>query len=102
MVKRVTIKDVAAVTKETQTIESVSQPRKRKRWTANDWVLFAMASLSIVFLAIFAYAPLYGLILAFKGGDGYLDIIRAINEGEWDNENIFTYRLHGHYFDIAK
>ena len=42
----------------------------RKPWTGNDWVLVGMASLSVIFLAVFAYAPLYGLILAFKDGDG--------------------------------
>ncbi|XFA99032.1 ABC transporter permease [Candidatus Izemoplasma sp. B36] len=56
---------------------------KKKSWDKNDWILFAMASLSIIFLAVFAYAPLYGLILAFKGGDGYLNIVKAIQEAEW-------------------
>ena len=45
------------------------EKKKRKRWTSSDWTLFCMASLSVVFLAIFAYAPLYGLVLAFKDGD---------------------------------
>ena len=57
--------------------------KKRKKWNANDWVLVGMASLSIVFLAVFAYAPLYGLVLAFKDGDGYLDIIDAITLSPW-------------------
>ncbi|MBQ8406913.1 MAG: hypothetical protein IJY38_03240 [Clostridia bacterium] len=65
---------------------------KRKAWTANDWVLLAMASLSVVFLAVFAYAPLYGLVLAFKSGDGYVDILRAIKVADWvglDNFKMF-------------
>lgn len=53
---------------------------KKKSWSPSDWTLFCMASLSVVFLAIFAYAPLYGLILAFKDGDGYLNISQAITE----------------------
>ncbi len=57
--------------------------KKRKRWSMNDWVLLAMASLSVVFLAIFAYAPLYGLILAFKDGDGWLNISHAISQADW-------------------
>lgn len=56
------------------------KPKKRKRWTSSDWTLFCMASLSVVFLAIFAYAPLYGIILAFKDGDGYLNISQAIGQ----------------------
>lgn len=58
--------------------------KKRKRWTSNDWVLVAMASLSVVFLAIFAYAPLYGLALAFKDGDGEIDIAWAITNSPWN------------------
>lgn len=84
---------VAGVTEEILTSPSQEKRKKvRRAWTANDWVLFGMASLSIVFLAVFAYAPLYGLILAFKDGDGYLDIIRAINEADWagfDNFEMF-------------
>ncbi|MDR0831382.1 MAG: ABC transporter permease subunit [Bacillales bacterium] len=52
--------------------------KKHKPWTSNDLILFLMALLSVVFLAIFAYAPLYGLVLAFKKGDGYLNISVAI------------------------
>lgn len=56
---------------------------KRKVWNRNDYILIAMAMLSIVFLAVFAYAPLYGLVLAFKAGDGYLNILNAINQAPW-------------------
>ncbi len=61
----------------TQVNRIIEQPKKR--WTTNDWILLAMASLSIIFLAVFAYAPLYGLVLAFQAGDGYLNILTAIN-----------------------
>jgi hypothetical protein len=40
-----------------------------------------MASISIIFLAIFAYAPLYGLILAFRE-DRYINIIHNITYGK--------------------
>ena len=57
-----------------------NKQKKRRRWDSNDIVLFAMASLSVVFLAVFAYAPLYGLALAFKEGDGWLNISKAFFE----------------------
>ena len=60
-----------------------SERKKRKPWTGNDWVLVGMASLSVVFLAVFAYAPLYGLVLAFKDWDGWLNISQAISVAEW-------------------
>ncbi len=63
-------------------------PRKKK-WTKNDWVLFAMASLSLLFLAVFAYAPLYGLVLAFKADGEYINIQHAIQYGTWVNFDQF-------------
>lgn len=68
--------------------------KKKKRWTSNDWTLFIMASLGIVFLAIFAYAPLYGLILAFKQDGEFSNILQILYYGKWvgfDNfEAFFT------------
>lgn len=57
-----------------------SIPKSKKKWTTNDLILLGMAMLSVIFLAVFAYAPLYGLVLAFKAGDGYLNIMNAINQ----------------------
>ncbi len=66
-----------------------NKPKKRRRWDSNDIVLFAMASLSVVFLAVFAYAPLYGLALAFKEGDGWLNISKAISVAPWNGLDNF-------------
>lgn len=67
--------------------------KKRKKWNGNDYILLAMAFLSIAFLAVFAYAPLYGLVLAFKDGDGYLNILTAIKEAPWNGFDNFKYFL---------
>ena len=66
----------------TQISAAAYKPRK-KRWTANDRTLVLMASLSIVFLAVFAYAPLYGLTLAFKKDEGIINIQQVIKYGTW-------------------
>ena len=66
----------------TQISAAAYKPRK-KRWTANDWTLVLMASLSIVFLVVFAYAPLYGLTLAFKKDEGIINIQQVIKYGTW-------------------
>ncbi len=67
--------------------EEIALSKKKKPlfkpWTSGDWTLFFMAFLSVIFLAIFAYAPLYGLILAFKDGDGMLNIVHAIKFADW-------------------
>ncbi len=56
--------------------------KKKQKFTKNDLILIAMASLSIIFLAIFAYAPLYGLVLAFKE-DIYINIMDNITYADW-------------------
>lgn len=66
-----------------------NKQKKHRRWDSNDIVLFAMASLSVVFLAVFAYAPLYGLALAFKEGDGWLNISKAISVAPWNGLDNF-------------
>lgn len=56
---------------------------KKKRLTKNQWVLLVLASLGAVFLLVFNYAPMFGIVLAFKKGDYVIDIRRAIFESEW-------------------
>lgn len=62
------------------TASAVTQ--KRKKWNVDDITLVIMASLGIVFLAVFAYAPLYGLILGFKE-DKYVNILYAVTYAKW-------------------
>ena len=60
-----------------------AMPKKKKRWTRDDYILVAMASLGLIFLAIFAYAPMFGLVLAFKADGEYISILHVINYGSW-------------------
>lgn len=57
--------------------------RKQKRWTRSNIELLLMVSLGIIFILIFAYLPMFGIILAFKDGDYQLDILEAMMSGEW-------------------
>ena len=63
--------------------------KKRKKWTSSDWTLVGMASLSLIFLAVFAYAPLYGLVLAFKQDGEYINIAHMITYGSWSGLDNF-------------
>lgn len=45
--------------------------------------LFLMASISVVFLGVFAYLPMFGIILAFRDGDSKLNILSAIFQSDW-------------------
>lgn len=54
--------------------------RKRFKADSQKLVLAGMASLSLVFLAVFAYMPMFGVVLAFKDADRKLNIISAMND----------------------
>ena len=64
--------------------------RINRKWNSRDITLFAMASLSVVFLAVFSYAPLFGLTLAFKEGDYQLNLLNAITKTDWAGFSNFT------------
>ena len=63
---------------------------KRKFWDSRKITLFLLASISVVFLAVFAYLPMFGVILAFKDGDYQLSILDAILETPWVGFENFT------------
>ncbi len=59
------------------------KPRKKSKWNKSGVELFLMVMLGALFIFIFAYLPMFGIILAFKNGDGILNIMDAITKGEW-------------------
>ena len=40
--------------------------QKKKKYQAEDWQLYVMAAPTIIFLLIFCYAPMFGLVMAFQ------------------------------------
>lgn len=72
-------------------METNALTRKRKIvWTKNKIQLFAMASLGVIFLLVFAYTPMFGVVLAFKDGDKELNILEVILYGDWVGFENFT------------
>ena len=63
--------------------------RKQKRFTRSNLELLAMVSLGIIFIFVFAYLPMFGIILAFKDGDYQLDILDAMFNSDWNGINSF-------------
>ncbi len=59
---------------------------KKFKLNSRDIQLTIMASLSLVFLLVFAYFPMIGIILAFKEGNKYLNIIMALG-ADWTLDN---------------
>lgn len=68
---------------ELDTISPLAVVHPKKKKTKSSTQLAIMVSFGIVFIAIFAYLPMFGLILAFKSGDGYLNIMDAIFDSAW-------------------
>lgn len=62
--------------KKTKTL--IENKIKRRKWRFSDFELVFMASLSVLFLFVFAYLPMGGMILAFKDGDNSLNILDAL------------------------
>jgi len=51
---------------------------KSKKFKYRDFELLWMAGIGVIFLLIFAYLPMGGIILAFKDGDNQLNVLNAI------------------------
>lgn len=55
----------------------------KQKMTKSRWILLFMASLGLIFLIIFNYVPMFGVILAFKKGDYVINVSEAIFGSEW-------------------
>ena len=64
-------------------ISPLARRHKKKVITKSSTQLSWMVMLGVFFIAVFAYLPMFGLVLAFKSGDGYLNIMEAIFESDW-------------------
>ena len=77
--------------------------KKKRKWNSRDITLVAMASLSVIFLAVFSYAPLFGLTLAFKDGDYKLNLLNAITKTKWVGfENFEAFLIDPNFVDAIK
>ena len=63
---------------------------KKKKLTRNNWQLLIMASMGAVFITIFSYLPMFGLVLAFKDGDRAVNLLKVMFTGDWTLRNFTT------------
>lgn len=56
---------------------------KKRKWVKKDYFLFTTALLGLIYLLIFAYGPMVGVILAFKDGNNKLNVLKAMFETKW-------------------
>ena len=72
--------------------------RKVKPWRLNDFILFGMALLGVIFLIVFRYIPMGGVALAFKDGDNKLNVWKALINSKWVGFENFTNFFHDQKF----
>ena len=48
--------------------------RKHKKWTSRDYTLFAVACCGLLFLLVFSYIPMAGILIAFKDDTQYFNL----------------------------
>lgn len=56
---------------------------KKKRFNRSAVELLLMVLPGLAFVLIFCYLPMFGIILAFKNGDGQLNVLQAMFGSEW-------------------
>lgn len=66
-----------------ENISPLATEHKKKKLTKSNVQLLIMVSLGILFIAFFAYVPMFGIVLAFKNADYSLDILQSIFTSEW-------------------
>lgn len=72
--------------KNKKTMEA-SKSLNKSKTDSHDIQLLIMAGLSVVFLLVFAYAPMAGILLAFKDANYELNLFQALLENEWTLDN---------------
>lgn len=70
---------------------------RKPKWNSRSIQLTSMAGLSVVFLAVFAYLPMLGIIIAFKDANKSLNILQATIYSPWTLDNL-TELIHDEMF----
>lgn len=65
----------------------INNTKTKVKLNNRDITLICMASVSLVFLAVFAYLPMVGILFGFKDGDKSLNILQAMLKADWTLNN---------------
>ena len=72
--------------------------KRSTKWRKNDWELLSMVMLGVVFVAVFSYGAMFGVVLAFKNGNNQLNVLEAMRSGAWVGLENFRLFLHDSSF----
>ncbi len=75
--------------------------KKMKLTNPKQLELQSLALLGVIFLLVFNYLPMFGIILAFKDGDNYLNVMDAILKSPWAGfKNFEAFLTDKNFIDI--
>jgi len=75
--------------------------KKKKVFNKTQFEQQTMVWLGVVFVAIFCYLPMVGLVLAFKDGDNRLNVMNVILHGEFTGfDNFRSFLADGEFKDV--
>lgn len=57
--------------------------KKKRKWDSRNWTVFIIATIGMVVVFVFQYAPMFGIILAFKDADYTANILRGLVISDW-------------------
>lgn len=77
---------------------SVAERRKRIHWKRFNWQIFIMASAGLIFLAIFAYIPMVGIVIGFKNMDYSMNVMKDLYNKPWVGFDNFVKFIHDAQF----
>lgn len=83
MVKTKKLSDKQAFELSLREVSPLATRYKKKKFTWSNIQLLMMVSLGVIFIGIFSYLPMFGIILAFKDGNSELNIMKAITDSPW-------------------
>lgn len=83
MVKTKKLSDKQAFELSLREVSPLATRYKKKKFTWSNIQLLMMVSLGVIFIGIFSYLPMFGIILAFKDGNAELNIMKAITDSPW-------------------
>lgn len=72
--------------------------KKRRRWNSRDFTLFFVACAGLLFLLIFSYVPMAGIMIAFKDDSKYFNIFEVIRYGSFIGFDNFVEFFHDQKF----
>ena len=79
-------------------MKSILAGKRRKKWNARNWTVFIVATLGLIYILVFHYVPMVGVLLGFKDADYSTNLPGALSLADSSAFDHFVAFLHDFYF----